>query len=315
MATVSPTSTKAEILKVYEETLKALEQERKENATLRKDLDQKRQVADKGAQLVQQDVTQGIISLRQQLLQQLDEIETGLLKEKLALQTLQEAIQVEKKNLEELYQIRVQAESLDALIATYKQSKDKLEKEAAEQKRALDADINDRKIQWNREKEDYEYHLALQRRKETDAHNEKKSKQELELTEAKAAFEKTASEREKTLAQQEEEVQKLRQQAAQFEKDLAKAAQDTEKSVSERLKKDFEYQRQLEMKDLQSELRLAHQDIENLKTKVKEQQELIQALSSKSDTATQQVKDIALRAIEHAGRQPIQISSDRNKDD
>ena len=102
------------------------------------------------------------------------------------------------------------------------------------------------------------------------------------------------------------ELAALRKQAAEFDTRLQKAVAETEKAVSQRLTREFEYNQKLQAKDLEAELKLSRQEVESLRGKIKEQQELIASLSSKSDTATQQVKDIALKAIENAGARQFQ---------
>ena len=114
------------------------------------------------------------------------------------------------------------------------------------------------------------------------------------------------AERRKALEEQEEELASLRKQAAEFDTRLQKAVEETEKAVSERLNREFDYTQKLQAKDLEAELKLSKQEIDSLRAKIKEQQELISSLSSKSDTATQQVKDIALKAIETTGSRQFQ---------
>ncbi len=54
--------------------------------------------------------------------------------------------------------------------------------------------------------------------------------------------------------------------------------------------------------------------IQSLETKVKEQQETIVSLSSKTDLAGQQVKDIALKAIEKSGVVGVPMERRSDKD-
>lgn len=61
---------------------------------------------------------------------------------------------------------------------------------------------------------------------------------------------------------------------------------------------EFEYQQKLQVKDLEAELRLREQMISSLEIKVKEQVEQVLTMSAKTDTASQQVKDIALQRID-----------------
>lgn len=303
---VSTTNTKAQILKAYKELAAMLKQERDDNVALKRELEKKRRIVERAEEATQADAPQGIAVLRKALNDQLDKIERAMAEEQEKFEQLQQAIAIEREALDELYKIRAEAESLDALIITNKQAREKLEREMAERKEELEGQIADTRLRWKREQEEYEYHLRIMRRKEEDEYQEQKARQEKELAERKAAFEKEVAERSKALKEQEDELAALRKQAAEFDTRLQKAVAETEKAVSQRLTREFEYNQKLQAKDLEAELKLSRQEVESLRGKIKEQQELIASLSSKSDTATQQVKDIALKAIENAGARQFQ---------
>ncbi len=298
---VSTTDTKAQILKAYKDLAATLKQERDENAALKRELEKKRKIVERAEESTQGDAPQGIAVLRKALNDQLDKIERAMAEEQEKFEQLQQAIAIEKEALEELYKIKAEAESLDALIVTNKQAREKLERELASRKEELEEQITATRLKWKREQEEYEYHLKILRRKEEDAYQEQKTQQEKELAEQKAAFGKEVAERTKALREQEEELAALRKQAAEFEARLQKAVAETEKAVSQRLTREFDYSQKLQAKDLEADLKLSKQEVDSLRVKIKEQQDFIASLSSKSDTATQQVKDIALKAIENAG--------------
>lgn len=315
MAKISNSNTKAEILKAYSDLLKELQQERQQNSALQKEIEKKQSTVDKVAERTKEGATQSVQKIRELLGKQLDAIEAGIAQEQANFEELKKAIAIEKEELEDLYKIKKEAESLDALIIANKKAKEQLEEEIEEEREQLQEDIEALKIQWKREQEEYDYNLKIKRRKEQDEYNEKKAKQEKELAEEKAAFERSISEREKAVAEQEEELKHLRKEVSQFDAKMEKAVADTEKAVTERLTKEFEYKQQLEVKDLQGDLKLRDQMIENLNAKVKEQQELINTLSTKSDSASQQVKDIAMKAIENSGVRAIKLAAERNEGD
>jgi len=315
MAKISSSNTKAEILRAYEDLLKTLQEERKSNTALQQELKKKEETVGKAVEHTKESASQSIQALRSALNKQLDEIEQGLSKEKQHFEEIQEAIKIEKQTLENLYKIKVEAGSLDALIINNKQAKDKLEKDFEEQKNRLREDLETSKLNWKREQDEYTYNLKQSRRKETDEYLEQKAQQEKELAEKKIAFEKEIADREKAIAEQEQEMAALRKLADGFEARLQSVGEEREKTVTQRLQQEFDYLRKLETKDLESALKLSQQEVENLKNKTVEQQALIDALSNKTDAATQQVKDIALRAIENAGNRPIHIKTEGGRED
>lgn len=294
-------STKAEIMSAYEELLEQIKAERKESTALRQELEKKQSLLEKASNAAKGGANLSVQQIRKNLLEQLDQVEAGLVEEQQKYETLHQGVATLKQELDALHQIKAEAESLEALIIANRQAKEQLAKSMEARRLALEAEIKETQTKWVREQESYEYDLKLKRRNEQDAYNEKKTKMDKELAEKKVEFDKNISEREQAMAAQEDELKRLRKENEGVERRVAEAVQQTEKAISERLSKEFDYQQKILVKDLEAELRLREQMIQTLETKVKEQQDLIAALSNKTDLAGQQVKDIALKAIEKSG--------------
>jgi hypothetical protein len=301
MAQVTNSSTKAQILEAYETLLEQIKQERKESTVLRQELEKKQSLLEKAKSAAQGAATLNLQQIRKALNDQLDEIEEKLAEEQQKYEALRQGATLLQQELQTLHQIKAEAESLEALVAAHRQAKGKLEQEMADRRQSLDAEIEETRTRWAREQEAFDYNLKLKRRNEQDAYNEQKAKLEKELAEKKVVFEKNIAEREQAVAAQEEELKRLRKESEGFDARLNSAVQQAEKAVQERLSREFEYQQKLTTKDLEAELKLRDQMIQSLEGKVKEQQELIAALSTKTDQAGQQVRDIALKAIDKSG--------------
>lgn len=314
MAKATATSTKADILSAYEEVLEQLKQERKESTALRQELEKKQLLLQRAESVTQSGATLNLKQIRQTLNTQLDDLERDLSEEQQNYESLRQGVSLLQGELKALHQIKAEAESLEALIITNRQAKEKLEKDIEIRRLNLEAEIKETQTNWAREQEAFAYDLKLKRRNEQDAYNEQKAKLEKELAERKTAFEKNITEREQAIAAQEEELQRLRKENEGFEGRLTTAVQQAEKAVNERLSREFEYQQKITIKDLEAELKLREQMIQSLESKVKEQQETIVSLSSKTDLAGQQVKDIALKAIEKSGVVGVPIERRSEKD-
>lgn len=313
MAKVSNSNTKAEILRAYDELLAQLKAEKAENTALQKKISEQKTLVEKASQQAKEGATLNIQTIRKAINQQLDLLESSIEEEQVKFNELQKAVAIEKDTLENLYKIKAEAESLEALIITNRQSKEQLEKEQEEQKKILKESIEAIKLQWKREQEEYDYKTKITRRNDQDTYEQKKVILENELNERKTSFEKEISEREKIVAAQEEEFNKLKQEAESFATTLEKGIQEAKTLVEKQLTREFEYKQKLEIKDLEAELKLREQAIENLKAKVLEQQKHIELLSSRTDDASLQVKDIALKAIENAGLRSLNLSSPERK--
>ncbi|HFA50046.1 MAG TPA: hypothetical protein ENJ95_13640 [Bacteroidetes bacterium] len=315
MAKISSSNTKAEILKAYDELVKLLQERQRDNTALRQDLEKKQALIKKAEATTKAGAAMNIQQIRKALDEQLGKLETALSEEQEKFEMLQQAVEVEGQQLKTLHQIKAQAESLEALTIAHRQAKEKLEDEMAERKAQLEAVIQDAKTNWEREEEEYQYKLKLKRRNEEDAYQEKKEKLEKELFERKENFEKNIAERKQAVEEQEDELKHLRKEAEAFEGRLQKAVGAAEKAVTETLTREFEYKQKLEVKDLEADLKLRDQMIQSLETKIKEQQELIASMSAKTDSASQQVKDIALKAIEKSGIVSVPVERRRDRDE
>ena len=315
MASISSSNTKAEILKAYDELVKQIQERQRENTALSQEIEKKQALVEKAESTTKAGAAMNVQQIRKALDEQLGKLETALTEEQKKFEMLQEAAKVEEGQLKTLYQIKAQAESLEALTITHRQAKEKLEEEMAERKEQLEEKILEAKTKWEREEEEFQYNLKLKRRNEQDAYNEKKEKLEKDMADRKAGFEKTIAEREQAVAEQEDELKRLRKEVEAFEGRLQKAVAETEKAVTEHLTREFEYKQKLEVKDLEADLKLRDQMIQSLESKIKEQQELIASMSAKTDNASQQVKDIALKAIEKSGIVSVPMDRRRERDE
>jgi len=275
MSKVANTSTKADILAAYEELLEQIKQERKESTSLRQELEKKQALLEKANTAAKGESTLSLQQMRKNLNEQIDQVEAGLVEEQQKYESLRQGVAILKAELDNLYKIKAEAESLEALIMANRQAAEKLERELEARRITLESEIKSVKSTWDREQESYEYDLKLKRRNEQDAYNEKKAKLEKELGEKKIEFDKNNAEREQSLAAREEELKRLRKENEGFEQRIESAVKQAEKAVNERLTREFEYQQKIQVKDLEAELKLRDQMISSLELKIKEQQEMI----------------------------------------
>ena len=149
-------------------------------------------------------------------------------------------------------------------------------------------------------KEEYNYNLQLNRKKEIDTYEQKKVLLEKELHDKKATFENDFAERESTIAEKEKVFAELEAKVEQFPKQLENAIKETEKSVLEKIEFKYKHQSELEQKEIAGERNLNKQMILSLENKIKEQAEQIKQFTQKVNEASQQVQTIAIKAIESA---------------
>lgn len=221
---------------------------------------------------------------------------------------------IEKKYLEEIFNIKVGADSLSALLQAQKEKKEAFEQEMEAkriqwkqeqenyelQKKERDAQI---KKERESEQEEYNYNLKLQRKKDADQYAAQKLEFEKELANKKAAVEKELAEREALVTAREKEFAELKAKVEAFPSELDRVIKETEKFVTEKIELKYKHQAELASKEIEGERKLNKQMIASFESKIKEQEELIRQLTQKANDAGIQVQNIAIKAIEGASLQ------------
>lgn len=64
---------------------------------------------------------------------------------------LQEAIKIESKSIEDIYQIKVNADSLSALLLAQKEKKQEFEGEMAKSRNEFEEQMQEKKLNWEKE--------------------------------------------------------------------------------------------------------------------------------------------------------------------
>ena len=335
---ISPKSTKNEILEAYNELFeKSKEQKPMDRQAIKKNEEEKQIVKD-ASQQSSEKIIKGLADLKLDIGKSLDSLEEKLVAQYKKLTELQQAINIETKNIEEVYEIKLNADSLGALLLAQKEKKAEFEADIEQKKGDFDTEMTEKKSQWGREQEifesakkerevqtkkerqreeeEYSYNLKLNRKKDTDAYEakkavlekgivEKKAVVEKELVEKKGAVEKNLSEREAVVSSKEKEFEELKAQVDTFPKQLEKTVKDTEKAVMDKLELKYKHEAQLAVKEIEGERKLYKQSVEALESKIKAQQDLIGQITQKADDAGKQVQHIAVKAIEGASSQRV----------
>jgi len=329
--TISKTSTKNEIMEAYESLLKKLNDTEKMKPQEVKEREEKAIVVKKATELTPETIIHSLADLKLKVSDAFDKVEEALLTEQKKLADIQQAIAIQKELIEELYQVKVTADSFAAMLLAHKEKKMQLEaainelKSELDQKREdFDTEMQAKKADWDREKvrfaaemkeekervkkehqreeDDYSYNLAQKRRKEEDDYLAKRKKAETEFAERTSAKDKELKDREEMVALRETEVKTLVDKVSRFEEELAKAVKDAEKIVAEKLKTQFGFEKELMLAEHDGLIKLKEQTILTLENRIREQEGYMKQLSQKTELADKSVKDIAIKAIESASK-------------
>ena len=345
---ISSKSTKNEILSAYEDMLKKVNETKIEEPKKIQEEKKNSEIIAEVSKHNGDSIMESIASLKISMGKELDKISDILVTKNLEFEQIQKAIQFEKNNLKDLYNISAEADSLAALIMAQNNKKETFEKEISDKQQAFDEqmksqkdtlehEISAKKEAWDlektkkeqeikdfktatekertRENEEYTYNLNLKRKKETDQYEEKKNLQEKELKEKKIAFEKEITEREQNIEKSENELKNLRLKVEGFPNELTNAIASAEKTLKEKLETQYHFDIEITAKQTEGELKLKEQTIESLKNKIKEQEQYIKELTERVGNADKSVKDIAVKAIESSAKlQFIEKRTEQSKE-
>ncbi len=131
---VSSKNTKKEILDAYEKLMQQFQEKKKDSPRSEPQETPKIKVIEEASRLQPDKIMKDVSNLKIGLSQSLDKVEEVLIEEHKKLSGVSEAIRLEKENLQNIYQITAEADSLAALIAAHKEKKQELEQEVKEKR-------------------------------------------------------------------------------------------------------------------------------------------------------------------------------------
>ena len=321
---LSTKNTKNEILAAYEELLEKAQESKTEEPKKLQEKQKQESIVKNAGEFSYDSIVKNLTALKIDLSGSLDKLGDKFVAEFKKFEELQQAIQLEKKSLEDLYQLSATTDSLSVMLLAQREKKAQFEDEMAVIKSKFDDEVAKTRLEWKklqeetstkqkeendilkktkqREEEDYLYNLKLSRKKESDIYEEKKLKLEKELDEKKANFEKEFALRETKIKEAEAELKDLQTKNAAFPDELEKAVAIAVKATSEKLQAEFGFEKELNAMQVAGELKLKAQTIETLQAKIKDLENTIKELSQKTSTAEASVKDIAIKAIESSSK-------------
>ena len=309
-----------------------------------KDAQQKKkeeEIVDVADEAQKDDVISEIIGFKDSVARTMSGLADKLTQENQRYAAVQQAIDIKKKEIKELFDIETTLFSLAALIEAQKLKKMEFEEEMAREKEMLKAEIRETREEWAkeknihaqelkeqkaaeeklrlREKEEYEY--AINREKEIKSQELKdlleKSEKELQLK--RETFEKENAQkiedfkqRETALSEKEKRFAELQKQVDEFPELLKTRIEAEVSEAVARLERDAQKNEELVRKDFEGQKNVLSTKIESLEKLVAGQQSQIKTLTSQLDDAYGKVQDIAVKAVY---RQPEQQTRYHHKDD
>lgn len=289
---VSPKSTKQEILSAYQELLKDF-QKKSENVREKKETKQafEQESVKKASVYSVENILEAISNLDSNIRKSLRELGEQLIDESGKLHDLQDAIRIEKENLEKIKKIKIEIDTLEGLIEAQKLQKAQFEEGMMRTEVDFSSSMQAKKEAWRREQEEYSYELSVRRKKEENEYEEKRAVREEEL-----------ANREKVVKLAEQELFELRQKAERSKVELDQAVSMAKEEVERDVRKDEQVKANLLNEKYDGERRIAVLTIETLKEKTSGLEAEVVALKTQLALATREVKEVAVKVIESHSR-------------
>jgi len=319
---ISSRSTKNEILKAYEEMLSKYEDGAAKAADKKAEVKAiaDKKVLEKATSYTLESIVKGFADLKLKIGKSLTELSEQLTEEANKLTEIKQAIAIETKNLEEIHNIKIAADTLADLIRAQEERKSKFEADMAEQEERFKSETLLKKTAWekekkeyeqsvkerdislkkerDREKEEYEYNLTLARKKDKDIYESKKAELEKELEEKRITQEKELTEREAAIVTREKEFAELKEKVEKFPDELSDTVKNAEKAAANEVENKAKVEAQLLRKGVEGEKKLAELKISSLEETIAKQNTQVQELTKQLHEATAQVQGVAVKVIE-----------------
>lgn len=154
-------------------------------------------------------------------------------------------------------------------------------------------------VERKRELEAYEYEMTKSQRQEEDAFVEKKAKWEKELAERREQIESDRR-----------ELEAFRKQVAGFEDDVKKAVKGACDALENELQERFAIEKKLREQEVKGEKDMLSLRIGNLSQENERQAKEIGELKQALESATRQLKEVAVKVIESSAPQKISPPAD-----
>ena len=312
-------STKQEMLQAYNTLLKQLQE--KSKAVLKPE-EKVEAIKNKEILKIADSLSSGGIvneigNLKLEIGKMLSQLSDRLEEEEHRYKKVKEAISIKENELQEIYNIGKEAQTLAALIEAQSQKRQDFETEMASSKEELNREIQDIRVEWEkerklyeirikerdteeskrrqREKEEYEYAFKRQQIVAKNVVEDLKAKQDKEIQLKKEDAERNLNERERVIIEKENEINESRKKVETFPNELEHAVTKAIQETTEKIRLETENKMELFTKAFEGERNVLKTRIESLEKTTKDQKEHIVGISQQLEKAYQKLQDIAIK--------------------
>lgn len=232
----------------------------------------------------------------------LEEVANQVQSELKQLDEIRDVINVEKQFLQDLYNIKVEATTLDDLKTSITETKDAWKKEQQEHEtmvRERDSNLNKERV---RENDEYTYNQRIKRRSEEDAFKQSLSARLNEVIE-----------RENKVQSQEDAIKVMEMQVASIPKTIEEAVTKAVNEAESKLHSKYGSQLAAEKREVTFQTKLFEQEKNSLNEKIASLVAQNAELTKRADEASKMAQEVAKEAIQASGKAKVVMSSGSDK--
>lgn len=227
------------------------------------------------------------------------------LKNKLEIcESLSDEIEESKKKIEEIYGIKVEAQSFASLVRAkkeYAEDKDKLisekfklkEKELNEHILAIRDLADKEKKDFDREKEDWKYEFNRIKKKDSDEFKDKLASELKDLNEKKAEFEKEKTE----FVSFKEELDSIEEKLDQREEEINGKLEEEKAKIETKVKKSGEFQLTIVKKTYESKVEILEAKSANDEKTISKLEDELAETKAKLDSSYTRIQEISVAKV------------------
>ncbi|MBI5788950.1 MAG: hypothetical protein HZA78_08870 [Candidatus Schekmanbacteria bacterium] len=319
---LSSKNTKEEMIKAYEDLLGKYESNASKVADKKAEIKAvaEKTIVEKASAHTIETIVKDTAALKLNIGRMLDTLAGQLGEEANNLSEIKQAITIESKNLQEIHDIKIAADTLADLIQAQEERKWTFEAEIAEAEQKAKTELAKRRAEWvkeqedhdlsikerdakvkkdrEREQEEYQYSLTQSRKKEKAAFEEEQAALKKALLEQKLTQEKNFAEREALISAREKEFAALKTKVEASPAELTAAVDKAEKAAKSAAENQAKVQAQLLAKETEGDKRVAELKISALEEAITKQTAQVQALTKQLGDAHVQIQNLAGKVIE-----------------
>ena len=324
--TMKEPTTREEVLEAFKELMAEYRERQEQVSTKAEDAarDGEREVVARAATYSVEGLLKELADLQLSVGSTFDDLAEMLVTEDTKLDELSRSIEIEKREVDRLKDVRVTAEALQLLRRDQRQRRESFEESMREQIAELDAEIAQAHERWDeeqaeheeqvaetlaerdkqraQEEADFEYERERRRKIAADEFEARQRSTERELDELEAELVKDWTKREAKLAEKADEIADLgarRRVPVELIEERTKEARA--KAIREATE-DAEVEAELTQREFEADEEVFKLQIASLEEKIAEQRTQIAELEAQLNAASSQAQELAVRAVDGTSR-------------